>query len=168
MSRSPARLVISPKPRAPLRRKGPLALEALVSPERKPLFKQSKTLNKLKGRKSLGSQDSDDREIDQQKDILTKEIEFLKKVEERYGRVKSLEQELSESRALAQRLRTQVNWFRQSLSSLSENCNDELFRSQVCRALRSSLAATEPGEDLFQLIQKTAECLETWQLRVNI
>ena len=161
MSSSPTRLVVSPRTKVVLRRKGGIELQALVSPGRKKLQKRTPKLRKPPGRHSTGSEDL------QTADFLQQEIDFLQGVEVRYSRLKSLERELAASRAQAEQLRAQVNWYHQIFTSLAENCNDDLYRLDACSSLKQSLPPAEPCDDLFLLIQKTAERLETWRLRVN-
>lgn len=164
MSSSPTRLILSPKAKVGFRKKGGIELEALVSPGRKHLPKRTHMQRKLPGRKSTGSEDL---QIAHQASFLKQEIDFLQGVEVRYSRIKSLEQELATSRAQAEQLRAQVNWYHQIFTSLAENCNDDIYRLSACSSLKQSFASSEPCKDLFQLIQKTAERLETWRLRVN-
>lgn len=166
MSSSPTRLTLSPRTKIVPKRKGPpgIELDALVSPGRKRVHKRTQLLRKPPGRKSTGSEDL---QTAHRTEFLKQEIEFLQGVGARYDRIRALEQELYASQAEAQQLRAQVNWYNQTLHTLAENCNDGIYRLKACTSLRQSLPSTSPCEDLFQLIQKAAERLETWRLRIN-
>ena len=195
MSRSPGRLVLSPKGKPAVRRKpgSPGMLRAdtekilsvtpkayLSRPTSPPSYSLSKVLfpskvsphsrkpsKKVLLRKSTGSvPDPESLILDFQKLSLKREIQTLQLMAAKYHRLKELEGELTSYRNLAGQLTARVDFYRELMGRVEENWWDEVGMVKTGVELRRSLGECGGQDgDLFAAIQKAADRLETWKSR---